>query len=128
MKLYRSYVLTTVCDGRLTVCRAEGESKIVDGVSMVRMGQGSIVNAGEWWASKKLADREAADQIMRTSDSLRQQAAELRGVPFVDRVHAAASRVVSVWREWSRGNPHCPQTLSIAVVSLINALPPEEHE
>lgn len=128
MKLYRSYVLTTVCDGRLTVCRAEGESTFVDGVSMVRMGQGAIVNAGEWWATKELADRAAADEILRTSDGLRQQSAELRGVPFVDRVHAAASRVVSVWREWSRGNPDCPQTLSSAVVSLINALPPAEHE
>jgi len=128
MKLYRSYVLTTVCDGRLTVCRAEGESTSVDGVSMVRMGQGAIVNAGEWWATKELADRAAADEILRTADGLRRQAAELRGVPYVDRVHAAASRVVGVWRDWSRGNPFCPQTLSSAVVSLINALPPSEEK
>ena len=123
MKLYRSIVGCMVTDGRLTVSRAEGESTVVDGVSMVRLGQGTIVNADFWFASKPIADRAAADEIRRISDCLLLQAAELRESPHVDRVHAAASRVVDAWREFSHGNPDCPQTLSNAVLSLISALP-----
>ena len=123
MKLYRSIVGCMVTDGRLTVSRAEGESIFVDGVSMVRMGQGTIWNADDWFVSKVVADLAAASEILRISDCLRQQSVELCGYEHVDRVHAAASRVVDAWREFSRGNPDCPQTLSNAVLSLISALP-----
>ena len=123
MKLYRSIVGCMVTDGRLTVSCAEGESTVVDGVSMVRLGQGTIVNDDFWFASKPIADCAAANEIRRISDCLRQQSAELCGYEHVDRVHAAASRVVDAWREFSRGNPDCPQTLSNAVLSLISALP-----
>ena len=123
MKLYRSIVGCMVTDGRLTVSRAEGESTFVDGVSMVRMGQGTIVIADNWFVTKYIADLAAAGEILRISDCLRQQSVELCGYEHVDRVHAAASRVVDAWRDFSRGNPDCPQTLSNAVLSLISALP-----
>ena len=123
MKLYRSIVGCMVTDGRLTVSRAEGESTVVDGVTMVRMGQGTIVTADFWWPSALLADRSASEEVLRISDRLRQQSVELCGYEHVDRVHAAASRVVDAWRDFSRGNPDCPQTLSNAVLSLISALP-----
>ena len=123
MKLYRSIVGCMVTDGRLTISRAEGESTVVDGVWMVRMGQGTIVTADNWFVSKRIADLAAAGEILRISDCLHRQSAELCGREHVDRVHAAASRVVDAWREFSRGNPDCPQTLSNAVLSLISALP-----
>ena len=123
MKLYRSIVGSMVTDGRLTVSRAEGESTFVDGVSMVRMGQGTIVTADNWCLSKGIADLAAAGEISRISDCLRRQSAELCGSEHVDRVHAAARRVVGAWREFSRFNRDCPQTLSNAVLSQISALP-----
>ena len=123
MKLYRSIVGCMVTDGRLTVSRAEGESTVVDGVSMVRLGQGTIVSADFWYETRPIADRAAAREIRRITDCLRQQSAELDGREQADRLDAAASRVVDAWREFSRGNPDCPQTLSNAVLSLISALP-----
>ena len=122
MTLYRSIVGCMVTDGRLTVSRAEGESTVVDGVSMVRMAQGTILNADNWFERRLIADRAAAREIRRISDCLCQQSAELDGRAYADRLDAAASLVVDAWREFSRGNPDCPQTLSNAVLSLMSAV------